>query len=108
MPYPMARPDDPVHLKNFDPKTFYPAVAIRGDSLDTSIYPSSSISQTETQAHHAGTDQPRPALRHTYVLYYYAGPSVVLCGRKRNNMLTSGTASLGCGNSNNATGYGYG
>lgn len=65
MPYPMARPDDPVHLKNFDPKTFYPAVAIRGDSLDTSIYPSSSISQTETQAHHAGIDQPRPALRHT-------------------------------------------
>ncbi|KAL9137042.1 MAG: hypothetical protein Q9175_001752 [Cornicularia normoerica] len=27
MPYPMARPDDPVHLKSFDPKTFYPAIA---------------------------------------------------------------------------------
>jgi len=63
----MARPDDPVHLKNFDPNTFYPAIAVREDSVDTSIYPSSSISQAQAQAqaHHAHTHLPRPELRHT-------------------------------------------
>ena len=76
MPHSMARPDDPVHLKNFDPKTFYPAIAVRGDSVDTSIYPSSSISQAEAQEHHAHTNLRRPALRHRYVNLYHAGPFV--------------------------------
>ncbi len=74
MPYPMARPDDPVHLKNFDPKTFYPAIAVRGDSLDTSIYPSSSISQAQAQEHHSHAHLPRPELRHRYVLLHPTGP----------------------------------
>jgi len=56
MPYPMARTDDPVHLKTFDPKTFYPAIGVRSDSL--SIYPSSSVSQTRP---------PRPSAVPSYV-----------------------------------------
>lgn len=102
----MARPDDPVHLKNFDPKTFYPAIAVREDSVDTSIYPSSSISQTQAQGHHARTHLPRPELRHTYVLLYHAEQSPL--STWSHDVLTFGTASLGCGNSTNATACGYG
>ncbi|KAL9102343.1 MAG: hypothetical protein Q9163_002493 [Psora crenata] len=51
MPYPQAKPDDPVHLQTFDPKTFYPAVAarhsneIRNDSVST--FPARSICEPD-------------------------------------------------------------
>ena len=51
MPYPQAKPDDPVHLKTFDPHTFYPAIAARhisGSRQDSvSTFPSRSICEPE-------------------------------------------------------------
>ena len=49
MPYPLAKPDDAVQLKTFDPATFYPALSaseklkLRDDSVTT--FPSKSISE---------------------------------------------------------------
>jgi len=49
MPYPQSKHAEPVYLKNFDPKTFYPALAhtetLEPRADDISINPSSSISQ---------------------------------------------------------------
>jgi len=66
MPYPQAKSADPIYLKNFDPKTFYPALANaeglepRADSI--SIRPSSSISQQSIRH-----PEPDPELFPTYV-----------------------------------------
>lgn len=58
MPHPLSQPDThPIHLKSFDPKTFYPALGPRSDSL--SIYPSSSVSQVHP---------PRPSAAPSYEL----------------------------------------
>ena len=54
MPYAMTR-QDPRHLKDFDPKTFWPSVAVQSDSL--SIYPNSSVSNVTPR---------RPSLPHSY------------------------------------------
>ena len=51
----MPGPEHPTHLKNFDPKTFWPAITPRSDSL--SIYPSSSLSEARAR---------RPSLQHSY------------------------------------------
>ncbi|KAK0509039.1 hypothetical protein JMJ35_008410 [Cladonia borealis] len=45
---------DPRHLQNFDPKTFWPSVAAQSDSL--SIYPNSSVSNIAPR---------RPSLPHS-------------------------------------------
>ena len=66
MPYPQAKSVEPIYLKNFDPKTFYPALANaeglepRADSI--SIRPSSSISQQSIRH-----PDPDPELFPTYV-----------------------------------------
>ncbi|KAL2041999.1 hypothetical protein N7G274_005187 [Stereocaulon virgatum] len=43
----MAEQDRSINLKNFDPKTFWPAITPRSDSL--SIYPSSSVSEARAR-----------------------------------------------------------
>ena len=66
MPYPQVKTVEPIYLKNFDPKTFYPALAEaeelepRADSI--SIRPSLSISQQSIRH-----PDPDPELVPTYV-----------------------------------------
>ena len=65
MPYPQSKSADPIYLKNFDPKTFYPALAhteeLEPRADDISINPSSSISQQSIR-------HPDPEIYPVYVL----------------------------------------